>query len=374
MCVRMKILSFQPYSLFSNGAGSRILRRLYQGRESQITGLGVLEELSSSPARGNIRETLVPAWPVQRSWMRWHLRTLGFWMRNRLFKPVTVKRIREAARKIEYDVLHVVCHGPYCATLCTDEFCRGKELWVSFHDHFATMPGSAHDAGLLWKRADRRLVVSEEMAAEYTRLFGPGAYELITDGVETAEMSQPAQQIGTPVTIYFFGLLHFEYIPLFKALANALDALARRGMAFKLLLRGTGRLGFLAGRSFETEYRPFTLNSADLKAELDAADILYFPVKFTPPEFYLYGLSTKMVGYLGAPGTILYHGPADAVACRLLKKWDAAVFCGSLDTRDLITCLQQLLGQGRPVSANAKALATAQFDLARIRARFWGER
>ena len=370
----MKILSFHPYSIFSNGGGSRILRRLYQGRESQITGLGVIEGFSSRGPWGNIREKLVPAWPLQRRWMRWHLRNLGIWMRNRLFKPVTVKRIREAARKIEYDVLHVVSHGAYCATLCTDEFCCGKELWVSFHDHFDTAQCSAHDLGLLWKRADRRLVISEEMAAEYTRLFGPSVYELITDGVETAEIRQPAQQIGTPVTIYFAGLLHFEYIPLFEALANALDALAHRGMAFKLLLRGTGQLGFLAGRSFETEYRPITLNSADLKAELDAADILYLPMKFTTPEFYRYSLSTKMVGYLGAPGTILYHGPADAAACRLLEKWDAAVCCGSLDTGDLIACLQQLLGQGRPVSANAKALATAQFDLAGIQARFWREK
>jgi hypothetical protein len=334
--------------------------------------LVVVDGSSPTIAGGNIRETLVRTWPVQRSWMRWRLRNLGMWMRNSLFKPVTVRRIRKAARKSDYDVLHVVSHGPYCAALCTDEFCRGKELWVSFHDHFRTMQCSAHDMGLLWKRADRRLVISDEMAAEYTRLFGPGVYELVTDGVETAEIRQPARQIGTPVSIYFSGLLHVEYIPLFETLANALDALARRGIASKLVLRGTQRLRCLTGRSFETEYRLPTLDRADLKAELDAADILYLPIKFTSPEFYLHSLSTKMVGYLGAPGAILYHGPADAAVCRLLEKWDAAVCCGSLDTGELMTCLQQLLGRSRPVSANAKTLATAQFDLAGIQARFWG--
>ncbi|PTQ99355.1 hypothetical protein C8P68_102171 [Mucilaginibacter yixingensis] len=366
----MKILSYQPFSLFANGGGNRILRRLYQGKEAKVVSL-VIDGFSSVLPNGNIKETLVPAMPVHRPWMRWRLRNLGMWLRDVFFHGLTTRRIRKAARQMDYEVIHVVDHGPYCAALCVDEFLEGKQLWVSFHDHFNTTKSNAENTRRLWQHATRRLVISEEIAAAYSRLFGEAQYEIITDGVEAQEIRQPSAQIGVPINIYFAGLLHLHYIPLFKTLADALDRLSNDGLQFKLVLRGTQQLNELNDRQFEVDYRPVTLNNADLKAELDAADILYLPIKFTTPDFYLYSLSTKMVGYLGAPGAILYHGPADSAACHLLKNNQAAICCGALDTDDLVASLRALLSSGEQVSIRAKELARNRFDLKTIQQRFW---
>jgi len=368
----MKILSYQPFSLFANGGGNRILRRLYQGNEAKVTSL-VVDGFSSVLPKGNIKEILVPAIPVHRPWMRWRLRNLGIWLRDTFFHSLTTNRIRKAARQIDYDIVHVVDHGPYCAALCVDEFLKGKQLWVSFHDHFKTTKSNAENTRRLWQHAARRLVISEEIAVAYSRLFGNAQYEIITDGVETQEIRHPSAQIGNPVNIYFAGLLHLHYIPLFKTLADALDKLSNEGLQFKLILRGTQQLNELNNRRFDIDYLPVTLNNADLKAELDAADILYLPIKFTTPDFYLYSLSTKMVGYLGAPGAILYHGPADAAACYLLNSNQAAICCGSLNADELVASLRQLLSNGKEVSTQAKELARNRFDLKTIQQRFWAE-
>jgi hypothetical protein len=115
------------------------------------------------------------------------------------------------------------------------------------------------------------------------------------------------------------------------------------------------------------------LDDAELKRDLDAADILYLPIKFVDPDFYLHSLSTKMVGYLGAPGSILYHGPADSAACNLLRESRAAVCCNSLNTENLVLSILQLVEGNTDVSVHAKQLSQTMFNLDQIQDRFWQE-
>ncbi|OOQ57070.1 glycosyltransferase family protein [Mucilaginibacter pedocola] len=366
----MKLLTYQPFSLYSNGGGNRILRRLFKGHEADVASL-LVEENPLHPREGAIHETIVYATPIVRKWARWKLRNFRTWLRHGLYKVSTIKKVQQAARSIPYDVLHVVDHGPYSAALCTDEFCGDKPLWVSFHDHFSTTYGLRENSEVLWKRANRRLVISEEIGEEYGRLFGKADYELITDGVAAAEVSEPLATTTEPIAVYFAGLLHLEYIPLFKVLADALDILSKQGKQFKLILRATQYMPFLENRAFATDYRPMTLNDAELKGELDSSAILYLPIKFTKPDFYLYSLSTKMVGYLGGAGAILYHGPDDSAACNLLRKNQAAVSCGNLDAEKLSADILALLTNKQSISAQAKILAKAQFEMADIQSRFW---
>ncbi|MFA6087891.1 hypothetical protein [Mucilaginibacter sp.] len=366
----MKILSFHPFSLYSNGGGNRILRRLYEGRENDVTTL-VVEASAIKPHNGSIKETIVYATPVIQPWARWKLRNLLIWLRNKAFKPYTTNKIRRAAARISYDVLHVVDHGPFATALCTDEFCTKENLWVSFHDHFLTTHGTFEDSSLLWNMAKRRLVISNELGMEYQKLFGEKDYEIITDGVAEKEMSETVTSGQLPVVVYFAGLLHIDYISLFNVLANALDELSKQGYSFKLVLRGTQQIPFLQNRLFATEYRPVTLNDAELKQELDASTILYLPIKFTQPYFYLYSLSTKMVGYLGAAGAILYHGPADSAACHLLQKNKAAVCNTQLAVNELSEDMLNLIANKTTIAANAKLLAKERFNLAEIQKQFW---
>ncbi|MXV17452.1 glycosyltransferase [Hufsiella ginkgonis] len=366
----LKLLSFQPFSLYANGGGNRILRRLYQGKEQYVTSLAVHASFVK-PGKGPVNEILVDAVPIARTWARWKLRSLLTWLRNHAFKRYTISRIRQAAAAIEYDVLHVVNHGLFSAALCTPAFYEGKQLWVSFHDHYIEIRSPFEDTQLLWNKADRRLVISEALGRKYQQIFGNKPYEIITDGVMSGEIRPPLPVITNPVTIYFAGLLHMTYLPLFAVLADALDALTAEGNSFKLVLRGTQDLPFINNRAFEVDYRPVTLDNTVLKEELDTSAILYLPIKFTSPEFYLYSLSTKMVGYLAAPGAILYHGPGDSAACKLLEASPCGVCCHTLDSGELSGSIRKLLRQGTLVSANAKALALERFGFENIQQRFW---
>jgi hypothetical protein len=366
----MKLLSFQPFSLYENGGGNRILRRLYQDREQQITSLAVTG-FASTPKTGQIKEIIITAAPATRRWMRWYFRDSIIWLREKAFRFWTINRIRKIAANMPFDVLHVVNHGPFSAALNDDGFLNGKPLWVSFHDHFSTTCGSFTDADKLWNKADRRLVISKELGNEYQKLFGNMPYTVITDGVETTELSTPSAAKQSPVIIYFAGLLHIEYIKLFKVLADALDLLTKQDLTFKLVLRATQKMPFLNNRLFEVEYREMTLNNDELNNELNSASILYLPIKFTTPNFYLYSLSTKMIGYLGGAGAILYHGPGDSAACNMLQRANAAVCCNTLNTDDLVKSIIDLINNKSSISYNAKILAQESFNMTIMQQRFW---
>jgi hypothetical protein len=160
---------------------------------------------------------------------------------------------------------------------------------------------------------------------------------------------------------------------LFKILADALDLLSKKGLSFKLVFRGTQQLPFLKDRLFKTTYLPVTLDNDVLKKDLNAASILYLPIKFVDPDFYRYSLSTKMVSYLGAPGSILYHGPHDSAAGRLLRETHSAINCTSLDVSDMVTCLLHLINEKNTISSHAKELVRNRFSLECIQKRFWQE-
>lgn len=367
----MKILSYHPFSLYANGGGNRILRRLYEGHEADVISL-VVEASAEKLIAGKMLEIIVYAKPVINPWARWKLRNVLTWLRTTTFKKYTISKIQKQAAKINYDTLHVINHGVFSAALCEGAFVNTKPLWVSFHDHYKEVKSPEEDTKILWVTADRRLVISEELGQHYQQIFGNKPYEIITDGVNPGEITIPIKTIYKQITIYFAGLLHITYMPLFNAFANAIDVLSRQGgYSFKLILRGTQNLKFLNNRSFETEYRQVTFNDKELKDELDEATILYLPIKFTSPYFYLYSLSTKMVGYLGAPGTILYHGPGDSAAFKLLKKKNAAVCCTSLNIDELTKTISIALNQDKEIALNAKILANDQFNMQTIQQRFW---
>lgn len=368
----MKILSYQSFSLYANGGGNRILRRLYQGHEADVVSLAI-EAGYYKPVTGTIPEKIIPAIPLRRPWMKWRSRDIATWIREKPLKQYTINRIRQESRAIDCDVIHIMSCGPWSTALCNDEVLANKALWISVHDHFATTQCPFHDASLLWNRADRRLVISPELGNEYQRLFGHLPYELITDGILEHEISAPAETIQAPFVIYFAGLLHIEYIPLFRILADALDILSKKKLSFKLVFRGTQQLPFLKDRSFETTYLPFILDNVALKKDLDAASMLYLPIKFVDPDFYRHSLSTKMVGYLGAPGSILYHGPHDSAAGRLLRETHSAISCTSLDVDELVKSILHGINEKNTISSNAKELARNRFSLERIQKCFWQE-
>lgn len=366
----MKILSFQPCSLYQNGGMGRLLRRLYSNNEGNITGVYCDCE-NVVQTKGQIKEIAISVFPGKKPWMRWKLRTFFTWMRESLFFHLNEYKIKKAVSDMDFDVLHIVNHGIFSAVLCNESFLTGKKIWTSFHDHYSLCSTYA-DTLLLWNRSDRRLVISPELGKEYQMIFGAKEFELITDGVTENEISEP-KQFDTEITIYFGGLLHVDYYPLFEVLADALDILTSKGNIFKLIIRGTESLHFLNNRKFKVEYRSNFVLDSEIKKEIDSADILYLPIKFSSPNFYLYSLSTKMIGYLAGSGRVLYHGPSDSAAANLLNKHNSAVSCCSLNTLDMESCINELLELNCQVSINAKKVVYEYFMLSKIQTQFWNE-
>ena len=366
----MKILSYQSFSVYANGGGSRILRRMYKGHENQIISL-CIDPKEKTSETDIITEFSINIKTTYKWWAKSIIRKAIRWIRNDLFYKINYNRIIKYAQNIDFDVVHVVDHGKYAAVLCDNKL-TNKTIWASFHDHYSTTYSTFQNTKKLWERSSRRLVISNEIGMEYRRLFGEKNFELITDGISKDEVSRPLIKLQSPYEIYFAGLLHFDYLPLFEALTNALDILSeKKGYKFKIILRGTPKMKFLNDRSFEVISRPFSLNNTELKQELDAASILYLPIKFSDPNFYLYSLSTKMIGYLGAPGTILYHGPADSAAFNLLNISKSAACCTSMEINDLVFSIENLLANHMEYTSNAKKLALNQFNLEDIQKRFW---
>lgn len=371
----MKILSFQPASLYTNGGVGRLLRRLYYGKEKSITTMWV-EKYNHATIEGPIPEVVISSFPKNKKWTRWKLRTLFKWLREDLFLPVTQKRIIRKTNDIPFDILHVINHGIYPTAFFTKngefKFKGDKELWSSFHDHYTTASATKRNTKELWQLSDRRFVISNELGNEYNRLFGERDFELITDGLTLSELSQPRQHLSSEeILIYFGGLLHLDYYPLFESFADALDKLSEENHLFRFVLRGTQKLPFLKDRKFTTEYREDFVSDEEIRAEIDAADILYLPIKINNPNFYLYSLSTKMIGYLGASGTIFYHGPRDSAANKLLEKYSASISCFSLREDDLVLSIKSLINRSYETSSNAKILAKEKFEFSKIQNSFW---
>ena len=332
-------------------------------------------EQSSSTNQGPIKEIVISSFPQNNKWTRWKLRPLFKRLRETLFLPITQRKIIKRTNTVTFDILHVINHGIYPTAFFTKrgefKFKGEKELWASFHDHYATASATKKNTQELWLQSDRRFVISYELGSEYNQLFGKREFELITDGLLQNDLSQPHKTISTDISIYFGGLLHIDYYPLFEAFANALDKLSDTNMKFRLVLRGTQKLSFLKDRMFTVEYRQTFVSDDEIKSEIDRADILYLPIKFNSPNFYLYSLSTKMIGYLGASGAIFYHGPSDSAANKLLEKYDSAISCFSLQEDDIVRSVKSLIDRHSEVSNNAKSLARQNFELKKIQNIFW---
>jgi len=369
----MRVLTHQPFSIHAIGGGARILRRLFEGREKEVASLCLKCSSHNSPS-GPFVEREVSAFPLRRRWHRGFPGKIFDLARNRVFREANMAKVRRAASAMNFDVLHVVAHGRFLSTFCDPASRTAKPLWVSFHDHWIPGADKPDDLGRLWRAADRRFVISSELGEKYSNDFGSADWTILSDGVADSEFQNPRSHHGKTLNLYFGGMLHVDYYPLFEVMAEALDCLAEQGWHPVMTLRGTQRLPFMQGRRFQTLQLPATLSDDELRSDHGMADILYLPIGFSMPHFYLHSLSTKMVGYLASPGAILYHGPLDSAAARLLRGAAAAAFTDSLKPEALANAILQAATQSLPISSNAKKLARERFNLAEMRARFWNPR
>lgn len=370
MTGKRKIMSFQPFSLFNNGGGPRILRRLVEGREDEVVFFSLVWKAPKSTAPYNqISHVLIPP---HRSWMRSFVRTFVFYLRDKVMRNFNIRRIQAEVAKQKFDILHVLDHSSYSDILSEQMKQRNIPIWASFHDHFNTTGSSREITEALWTKASKRMVISEEMGQYYGELFGKRDYIIVTDGLKPSEVS-PVKTSMDPknFTIYFGGLVHLDYYEIFEAFFRGLEQFQKEeNVKIRLILRGTQKLAFLNENLIDVDYRPFSIDTEELRLEMDASDILYLPIKFNDEDFYKYSFSTKLVGYLGACGNIFYHGPADAAAAKFLQRNNCGVISDTLEPSRIINDLKKAIGNFA-YSENAKKVAREEFQLKIMQDRFF---
>lgn len=364
------VLSFQPFPILSHGGGARILRRLVEGRQDEVVFFSFVNEFSKS--KSSYIETEYVVYPSQKRWMRSYLKDISQFLRDNVLYRFHVRKILSKVSKLQFDVLHVVDHGRYANVLTQWAQSKKIPIWVSFHDHFKTTDSFKNATKTLWALAAKRMVISKEMGEHYCELFGEKKYDIVTDGLTEAEISPAKIRVDLPkLKVYFAGLLHVEYYQLFKSFCEALNVLAKQeGLYISLILRGTQKLDFLDASSIDIDYRGFTIDQDFLKEEMNEADILYLPIKYENEYFYKYSFSTKMVGYLGAPGNIFYHGPKEAAAASFLEKNECGVICDTMEPARILEKIKEIIFN-YSYSLAAKNVAYNQFQLKNMQQLFW---
>jgi hypothetical protein len=361
MSTKTKILSFQPFSILGNGGGSRIIRRLTEGKDSELHYISLV---SVPNVKNADNETIYALFPSQRKWMRSFIRNFFIFLRYSFLFKYNARKIQKIANEMDFEILHFMDHGNYSNVLLETAKQKKAKIWVSFHDHFSTTGSSFALTQSLWNLSDRRIVISEELGQEYSKLFGVKEFLIITDGLKPDEITMAKSQINSDeMKIYFGGLLHLDYYELFESFCSALEFYSiQNNKKVSLILRGTQHLSFLNDSKLKIEYRPFSIDNKVLKDDLDEADILYLPIKFNDYDFYKFSFSTKMIGYLGASGNIFYHGPSDSAAARFLIDNNCAVICDSLEQNQIINSINEVLTTMN-YSENAKKIAMERFKL-----------
>jgi glycosyltransferase involved in cell wall biosynthesis len=373
------ILFVQPFGLGSPGGGSRILRALLENAPAKW--LSVAATPFPPPTSPFGKEIHIPGRPyfgrLERTRFSHWFTKLDGWAGVRL-----ELRLNHIIKQERIKAIHAVAHGCW-DTLAAYRVAKlnGLPFFLTVHDDPAySLRGHPLREKLLteivecWREAKARFVISEEMGQELCRRWGKRDYHLVTDGlVEIAP--QPRPQPPNRLSVYFMGLLHISYEPNFIALQEALHLVSENdhGMEVRLMLRG-------AMLRHEAMVQPELVCSLpfakeeEVHSDLENVELLYQPLAIEPESHAMnaFSLSTKMITYLGSGLPILFHGPVDSAAGKLLGQNRAAFVCDSNEPSQLAKILIQAFGSERnEVVSSALKLANRQFLLRDLRDRFW---
>ena len=301
--------------------------------------------------------------------------------RSLSWKSSGVKVARSLA---EWRPDHVHLHLQGLGFIHGARWCRKHNIGfsVSIHDdirHLATGDYWAkfieEEAGKAWAGASNRFVISKEMGHEYSARYGERPWLHITDGLASnAIVGSSRAGVRNRLVVYFSGAVNWPYEPNFRALQEALKLYQKQypSDTVRMVLRGGRHFKWEDPYAPEIEVRRFG-TPQEIAADLQNVDVLYLPLSIDPRyrNFAKFSLSTKMVTYLGAGLPILYHGPSEAAAAKLLGEAGASAVCASNDPKELLLALNSCTTQREEIVKNALRLADERFRLKPIREAFW---
>ena len=367
----------QPWSIHGPGGGPRILRSLLQ--DPPTSYVSIFASPFPETETSHEDEIRIPRRP--------YLGDLPEWVNQRIGNPFEYltlalsnqfeSRLLATLKKHEVQAVHSIPQGiEYWNT-----FRVARKLGIPFyfnvHDdlsynlrNFPYRDRAMQHLGTVWREADECIVISEAMGDEYNRRYGERSYLVVTDGLASIA-AHPKSVPSTRRRIYFMGSVHTSYENNFKSLVAALGRLQHKGYKASLTVRG--------GIPFELDPGSVPLHrlpwgsQEDVKADLEAADMLYLPLPFEPQfdDFVRLSLSTKLVTYVGSGVPIVYHGPSHSAAGRLLDQHNGCLMADQPDAASLVKAITQSPDQSEAVAERALELADDRFRIKDQRSRFW---
>lgn len=376
------MLFLQPFGISDVGGGSRILRTLIQAAPVECQSI-VTSRVAPSPTK-IVSERHFPGVPT---FGRLGRTRLNKWLQQSSFiwKPIAREKLHRILRSQSPSAIHLVIQ-PGLDGLHLGQVAKQLKtrLAVSFHDHYryflqtgAYSKQNLGEVRYAWQSADRRFVISSELGNSLASEFGQNEFTVITDGVENLPQAASTLPDGDPV-IYFMGQFHPMYQENFSALIKALGIVAKsNNRRLKLLLRGRWIPELPTHSLVDVERLPLG-NDRDVANDLSRCHAAYLPLPFEESyrDFSAFSLSTKMITYLAAGRPVLYHGPADSAAGRLLQVEQAAFCHNSLEAADLAKAIDELVTNRELAAFCANSglkLARDRFHCKSISHQFWSK-
>jgi hypothetical protein len=367
----------QPFGLNSPGGGSRILRALLE--DTSIPFLSICTSPEAPPVTSIGQELHLPIRP--------HLGRIEYTRLSNILTIFAYPFIGSFKQKLaliccqnQATAIHAIAHDLSFGYAYQVAQQLGLPYYLSVHDDLKYVlqyriecKEAMARMSEVWQGAKERFVISDELGKEYCHRYGHQSYTIVTDGLKQIP-SQAKPRTKKSLRIYFMGLFHVSYATNLKALLQALEFLQTLQPDWHLSL--TCRCGFISpdvlANRFPVTLLPFA-SEQEVMDDLEQADLVYLPLPFGEEHecFIRYSLSTKMITYLGSGLPILYHGPAEAAASKLLNQYQAAILLNSLDPQSIAERLIEAVNQTEVITQNALNLACNQFKLSQQKHKFW---
>ncbi len=374
----MSVVFVQPSGINAQGGSSKIFRSLIAHAPFKVQIL-VYGTKAPPAGRVGVEERFVSERPALGRLERTRLHFLADLLRGP-FLWSSKKRFYNTMNEWAPNHVHAHIHG--IGFMHAAAWCRHREvpMSISIHDDIRHLASEDpwHDAiekaaAQAWRAAANRFVISPEIGRVYSQRYGDQPWTLITDGLEIFE-SSPRAVVPRRLNVYFSGALNVPYEPNFIAMQHALQnwKTSHPDFEVRLIMRGGRHFRGEVSGAPVTEVRPFA--SPDVvRGDLEEVDLLYLPLSIDPrySNFAKYSLSTKMVTYLASGLPILYHGPEESAAYRLLSQHKACAACFSNDPCELLQAMLEAHAHRESIVKNALQLGREEFQMGDIRKRFW---
>ncbi len=369
------IAFFQHFGLRGRGGGARILRALIDCDHPPAISIHLYP---SEMDQSLMEEILLP--------MRPHLGKLEafryapiVWTLDGLYRNSYEKKLRQLLIARGVRLLVITPHG--YETVPAVNVARELKIPFAFYvqDDLAYV---SHKHQLLkqmiaangegWRNASVRFVISREIGEEYSRRYGQREFVIVTDGLRQIAPA-PRPIVEKSLRVYFMGLYHFSYNPNLRAFLDCLKILRARLPDWKIEFTARcGRIHFQPDQEDKVTVLPYA-TEREVESDLVNADMLYLPLPFAENAQAMsrFSLSTKLVTYLGSGIPILFHGPADAAASRLLENANAAIRLHTNEPQMMTSIMLDELKCRNEFTVNALKLAREQFDLNVQQKTFW---